>query len=1143
MNQSVGAHSTTSPGVADGRSGLRRRLQGGLLAVGASVLASCGAGSTPGSGPAPVGVRTQTPAAETAAPIFRRDLDATARRWVDSTLASLSLEERVAQLVIPWIPGGYEALDSPGFQETLDWVAELGIGGVSISIGVPHTYVAKLNELQRRAPVPLLVTADFENGGPGMRINHSYALPSLLPQGGGTSFPPTMAFGAVGDPEMAFEYGRITATEARAVGVHMIFAPVLDVNSNPDNPVINTRSFGENPSAVARLGAAFIRGIQSGGAFATAKHFPGHGDTQMDSHIGLPEVSATRDRLDAVELVPFQRAIDGGVDAVMTAHVAMPGVLGAGAPPATLSPELMTGLLRGDMGFDGVLFTDALRMGAITEGYGGDEAAVLSVMAGSDVVLAPESVPGSIDAVVQAVREGRIAESTIDASVRRLLVLKARAGLHQKRLEDVDAVAAVVGSGEHIRVADTVASRSITLVKDSGSRIPVTPSADVRVLSVTYARAIEVPAGRTFDAEMALRTPELTTVRLTDESGSEAYQALRAQLDSTDLVVVHAYVPPRSGQGSVGAPEALRSWVEEAASRRPTLLVSLGNPYLLRDIPTVDAYMVAWGPHEVSQRAAVRALFGEEAITGRLPITIPPQYPVGSGLVRDRERSFTAVAARDPLAEAGIVRGRRPAMDPPTADTTQNRGTAAPSRTDTAATGAEAASPPVREAAPPDTQPSPSQEPVLSAGTLEVGAPGSPAANPTSPLQARQVVARDVPIQISPIEANARRVGMSSDVLAELDSLMVGGILDGAAPGAVLAVGRKGRLVRLRGYGRLDVGSTSTPADEATLWDLASLTKVVATTTAAMVLLERGQLDLDARVVTYLPDWAAGDPRKADVTVRHLLTHQAGLPPFRRFFLDHEGRAAYETAINALPLETAPGAATVYSDIGLMTLGFIVERLSGTSLDRFLAREIWGPLGMQDTGFNPDSVLLPRIAPTEVDNFWRNSGKVHGQVHDENAAAIGGVVGHAGLFSSGRDLAVFADMMLRGGTVPACTPTPGDGTPCSAPRDQPVTVVNASTIRLFSRRADPGSSRALGWDTPSGRSSAGDYFSEFSFGHTGFTGTSIWMDPERDLFVVLLTNRVNPTRENSRHVSLRRQVADLASLAILDVPVERRGGR
>ena len=446
-----------------------------FIAVATLALAACTlSGPLPAGPSTPSAVPSATRSAAATPPLSAAELDDDARRWVEETLATLTLREAVAQLVIPWIPGGYASESDPEFQDLIGWV-EQGLGGVSISIGVPDTYAAKLNRLQSRARVPLLVTSDFENGGPGMRINHSYALPSLLPQGGGTSFPPTMAFGAAGDEDLAFEYGRITAVEARAVGVHWLFAPVLDVNSNPDNPVINVRSFGEDPGAVGRLGAAFIRGARAGGALSTAKHFPGHGDTRTDSHIELPVIGADRDRLDRVELQPFRTAVDAGVDAVMTAHVAVPGVLGDHRP-ATMSPTLMTDLLRGEMGFGGILFTDALRMGAITEGYGAGEAAVLALEAGSDVILAPDGIGVTVDAVTAAVESGRVSRERVDTSVRRLLEAKARLGLHRNRRVDPTAVAERVGTAEHRAVAERAAAASLTLVRDRDRVLPLPPA-------------------------------------------------------------------------------------------------------------------------------------------------------------------------------------------------------------------------------------------------------------------------------------------------------------------------------------------------------------------------------------------------------------------------------------------------------------------------------------------------------------------------------------------------------------------------------------------------------------------------------------------------------------------------------------------
>ena len=987
------------------------------------------------------------------------ELDGRARAWVDGTLASLSLRELVGQLVVPWIPGGYASSSDASFRTLERWVTEEGIGGVVISIGSPHSYASLLNRLQNAARVPLLVTADFENGGPGMRVNHSYALPTLLPQGGGTSFPPTMAFGAIGDPAFAHEYGRITAVEARALGVHLNFAPVLDVNSNPENPIINTRAFGEDPEAVARLGTAYIEGARAGGVLTTAKHFPGHGDTRTDSHIELPVVAADEDRLEAVELVPFRRAVVAGVDAVMTAHVAVPAILGSDVP-ATLSPYFLTELLREDMEFDGLIFTDALRMGAISRGYGAGEAAVLALEAGSDVLLAPEDVGGAIDAVEVAVRTGRVPRARIERSVRLLLAAKARVGLHERRTVDLAAVAEVAGSGEHRTFADLAAERSVTLVRDRDGLVPLPAEARGRVVSVTYAREQDLTAGREFDRVAARFVDGFQSLRLDEGPDPAAYQAVLAAAADADVTLLNLYLPPFAGAGSVAVPDALREMVRDLSARGSVVVSSFGNPYSLSAFEGVGSYLVAWGSHEVSQRAGAFALMGAAEVSGTLPIGIPPDHAAGDGL-------------------------RREALPGPAA---------------------------VREAL---------------------------IATPSWVAQPLEFLVAEVPAdidqevrgQISPLEGDPAAAGMSAAVLEALDRRILEAIADSASPGAALAVVRHGQLVRLRGYGRLDWDPASAPATPSSIYDMASVTKVMATTTAAMILVDEGRLDLDAPIVRHLPWWSAGDPRKEAVTVRQLLLHRGGLPPFRRFFLEMEGVEAYQRAIAELPLDYAPGDSTVYSDIGMMTVAWVIEEITGEPLDRFLDERVWGPLGMRDTGFSPDSALHGRVAPTEIDADYRGV-HVRGVVHDENAYAVGGVAGHAGLFSSARDIAVYAAMMLDGGRADPCDGTPG--VPCGAPREAMVRIIEPSTVADFTSRHDASASRATGWDTPSGNSSAGRFFTGRAFGHTGFTGPSVWIDPELDLAVVLLLNRVNPTRDNTRHVPLRREVHDLAAQAVTD---------
>ncbi|MDP2957424.1 MAG: glycoside hydrolase family 3 N-terminal domain-containing protein [Longimicrobiales bacterium] len=1006
--------------------------------------AACAAGPSPG--PAPAG---PIPSA----------LDGVARRWVDDALASLSLRDQVAQLVMEWMPGAYVSPSAPDFEPLRRWVEEDHIGGVSPSIGLPHSYVAKLNALQERSKLPLLVGADFENGGPGMRMSGMYALPSLLFQGGGTAFPPTMAFGAIGDERYAYEYGRITAREARAVGVHLLFAPVLDVNSNPDNPVIATRSFGADPELVARLGAAFIRGARDGGALTTAKHFPGHGDTNVDSHLGLPVVEGDRARLDTLELLPFRRAIAEGVDAVMTAHVQMPGMLGPQSPPATLAPEIMTGLLRGELRFAGLLLTDALTMGAITDAYGIGEASVRALEAGADVLLSPKDVPAAIDAVIAAVESGRVSRARVEASARRLLEMKARLGLHLNRVTPLDAVDDVVGSGAHLAFADSVATRSITLARDEDRLVPLRAEAAGRVVHVRYAPSTWLWAGRAFAAGLGDRLAAVRTLNLDERSDARAYAAAAEAMAGADRVLVSAYVPPSAGAGPDAVPEPLRELVSRSVPARPTVLLSFGNPYLLAAFPTVGSYLVAWGDREVSQGAALKALFGEEAITGRLPIPLPPFHSFGEGLSRSQVAVFhPRVAVEDPLVAAGIK-------------TREER-----------------------------------------AGGAAAGAPQT-LADPAS-------------------------VGMDPRALARVDSIVRAAVADSAASAAVVAIGRHGRLVKLEAFGELAWGSgrSATPTS---LFDLASVSKVVGTTTGAMILVQEGRLDLDAKVVQYLPWWSRGDPRKEAVTVRQLLLHRTGLPAFRRWFVDHAGPQAYKDAAADEPLEADPGAATLYSDIGIMTLAWIMEEVTGRSLDAFLHERVWSPLGMLDTRYRPDPSLKPRIAATELDTLWRKE-MVWGRVHDENADAAGGVAGHAGLFSTAVDLSVFARMMLGGGATPACVPGEVPGEPCPVARPSEVRLLDGGVLASFTHRFDASSSRGLGWDTPSQGSSGGDYLSSAAFGHTGFTGTSIWMDPELDLWVVLLTNRVHPTRDNQKHVPLRRAVADAAALAITDQPVRRR---
>ncbi|HSM04764.1 MAG TPA: glycoside hydrolase family 3 protein, partial [Longimicrobiales bacterium] len=495
----------------------------------AFLLQGCGA-PAPTPPPAPTAGSPEIARPGRYAPVLLDVPDADGRGWVDSTLATLDLRAAAAQLVIQWMPGAYLSPTAEGFDEPRRWVEEEGIGGIYLSIGSPHSFAALANELQARARIPLLVASDLEDGGPGMRLSHTYALPGLAPQGGGTAFPPTMAVGATGSEALAFEYGRVTGREARAVGVHLNFAPVLDVNSNPENPVIGTRAFGGDPETVARLGTAFIRGLRAGGALATAKHFPGHGDTRTDSHETLPVVQGDRNALARRELVPFRAAVEAGVDAIMTAHVALPDVLGPEAPPATLSPEILTDLLRRDMAFDGLVVTDALQMAAVADRYGDGDAAVRAMEAGTDILLMPGDVTVALDAIEDAVARGRLTETRIRASTHRVLTAKARVGLHRERFVDLEAVDDVVGSGSHLAMADSLARAGLVLLRDPVGIFEGLPGDSLRVLSITVASERNLPAGRTFDAALAEAGHAVTGFRVAADADAGEAEALRDRL-------------------------------------------------------------------------------------------------------------------------------------------------------------------------------------------------------------------------------------------------------------------------------------------------------------------------------------------------------------------------------------------------------------------------------------------------------------------------------------------------------------------------------------------------------------------------------------------------------------------------------------
>jgi beta-glucosidase-like glycosyl hydrolase len=583
-----------------------------------------------------------------APPFAQAPLDRDAQRWVDTTLRKLTTDQMVGQLLMPRFSSVYTSTDSDVFDELARLIKQAHVGGVigfggeelvppvllnptygPVILGQPLALASMLNRLQAIAPLPLLTAADFE-WGVGMRI------------AGATRLPRAMAFGAAGDEQLALEAGRVTATEGRALGVHVNLAPVADVNNNPRNPVINIRSFGEDPLRVGALAAAFSRGLQQGGMLATLKHFPGHGDTAVDSHLGLPLIPHPRERLDQTELATFGAGIKAGASGVMVAHIEMPA-LDTRPIPATFSEPIVSGLLRQQMRFAGLIYTDAMNMDAVAKMGSSGENAVRAVQAGVDVVLDSPDTMDAFRGLKAAVDSGAISRSRLESSVRRVLTAKARMGLHRTRAVSLDTLPTVVGTRRHAAVARQVSERAVTLIKDDASQVPMKLPASSSVL---YLSVLDYPRGwriaapsRAIIPALRARWPDLQSIEVSDATTPNELALIRAMAPRFDAIVAGVFVRASSGTNRLDLAPPVVSLLQELARSsarraRPLVSVFFGNPYVPMSLPDLPAVLLTYDFSDLAEESAVRAIAGEIPITGKLPIGLPGMFPVGHGLTR-----------------------------------------------------------------------------------------------------------------------------------------------------------------------------------------------------------------------------------------------------------------------------------------------------------------------------------------------------------------------------------------------------------------------------------------------------------------------------------------------------------------------------
>jgi CubicO group peptidase (beta-lactamase class C family) len=744
---------------------------------------------------------------------------------------------------------------------------------------------------------------------------------------------------------------------------------------------------------VSQFVQAYIRGVQDNGALATAKHFPGHGETSIDSHLSLATVNSDRAHLDAIELTPFRAAIAAGAATIMTGHLAVPALEPEPDLPTTFSEKITTELLRDQMEFDGLIVTDALNMGGVALRYPTGEAAVRSILAGSDMLLVFENTAAALAGLREAAYSGRLPIARIDDAVNHILHAKARFGLYEKSQVSLDAISSTFALPEFERAAAAIADRGVTLLRDHAHLVPLDGTKPTRALLVAVAGDPDPSAGLALEQEICTRVNSLQVLRADTKFATVDTLKLPSP-DSYDVLIVAIFVRITNAKGSIGLPDEQAAFVHSLlASNKSVVVACFGNPYIVASFPEAKTWLAAFSSADVVQHAAGRALFGQIAIGGRIPVSVPG---VGAGL--------------------------------------------------------------------------------------------------------------DVPA--NPMKLVAAAAALETR-LAPAYLLLEKTVADHAFPGAVLAVGYRGQLAS-HAFGKMSFEAAAAAVTPSTIYDAASLTKPLVTATLAAMLEENGQLSLDAAIARYVPEWASGpQPQwRGKATGRNLLAHTSGLPAHENYFQTLKNRREILARVAAEPLTYEPGTQSVYSDLGFILLGDIIERLTGKPLDQLARERIFAPLGLSDTSFNPPKSLAAAIAPTENDTAFRKR-LVHGEVHDENAWIMGGVAGHAGMFSTAGDVAAFCQMMLNGGQYAH------------------VRLLKRSTVTRFTV-ADPGSghTHALGWMVPTPNSSSGRYFSSRSFGHTGYTGTSVWIDPDKELFVVLLTNRVHPTRANDKMKDVRPALHD-----------------
>ncbi|WP_245326304.1 glycoside hydrolase family 3 N-terminal domain-containing protein [Hymenobacter wooponensis] len=964
-------------------------------------------------------------------------------RWVDSVMKTLTPDQRVAQLFMVAAYSNRKRIDEDSVSALIQ---QYGIGGLIFFQGGPVRQSKLLNRYQSQSKVPLLVAMDAE-WGVGMRLDSVQR------------FPYQMSMGGVRENQLIYDMGTEVAAQFKRLGMHVNFAPVIDVNNNAANPVIGYRSWGENRESVTEKSYQYMKGMQDAGVLAVAKHFPGHGDTDTDSHLALPLLRIDRKRIDTLELYPFKSLIKRGIGGMMVAHLNIPALDTTGMP-STLSKPIIQDLLKQKLGFEGIIFTDAMNMKGVISKYPPGDADLRALVAGNDILEFSKNIPLALKMVRDAINKGQLSQADLDARCRKVLALKEWAGLNHYKPIDLRNITADLNTPHAQYLSQHLTELSVTVLRNQKNLLPLQRLDTLRLATLTIGTKDTTDFQRMVADYAPVRHFWLPATASMDE-----LTKMRETLKAYNTVLVGVNNLGRLPATNFGVTPETNVFLHELGGKGQKVIVTVfGNAYAvakIRDLDRADAVVLAYQESKNAQDVAAEVIFGGISASGQLPVTVSDRYSYGTG-----------------LATKGGIR-----------------------------------------------------------------------------------------LRYSFPEA----VGMSNNLEARVDSIMTGAVAAKAFPGGEVVIARRGVVVLRKSYGTHSFadapaqgGKPSRPVRNDDLYDLASVTKVSAALPALMKLQDEGKFNPDMTLGQLFPEFKGTN--KDNLKLRDVLTHQARLKAWIPFWKDYtKPRGIFNSlfgkspdakevsatkpsemsrryfrpdssarfplpagpnvwarkdfperitkAIAESPLNEKPGY--VYSDLSFIMYPRFVKAASGKTIDKFVTDEVYRPLGATTLGYNPTRRFpLARITPTEYDSLFRH-GQLHGTVHDEGAALLGGLSGHAGLFGNANDLAKLVQMYAWNG------------------RYGGQQIIKAETMAEYTKcQFCPDNRRALGFDRPATNPSVNSAksVSQLSYGHTGFTGTYFWVDPKEELTCVVLTNRVNPTRRNNKitELSVRSGVLQVA---------------